>query len=162
MPSDHRKVAILNAMRARLAQPTVAGGYHYNSQGCYAWALPQADVVATPCYLLADVRERITRKTPTLTHREMTVVIHGIAAVHVGEDPNPSTVLARLLADIEVALDGPAGVAAMEALAGYVDHVLVSTATVGLADVGYPAATIEAVYTVQYRTRAGDPKEAAP
>lgn len=155
---QHRKETILALIRTRLAGMTTGGGYHYDSQGAYAWMLPVADAVATPCYVVADVGEEVTHRTPTLAHRSMRVVVQALVALSPGSDPSPSLVLANVLADIETCLDGAAGRAAFEALPGFVDMRLLSTAVAGLGDVGVPLATLEAVYTVQYRTNVGAPE----
>lgn len=153
----HRRAAILETMRSRLAAMTVAGGYNYDSQGAYTWMMP-SETVATPAYVVADVDEQVTHRTPTLAHRTMRVVVQALVAVEPGLSPSPSAVLADVLADIEVALEGSAGRAALDALPGFVDIRLASTGTEVLGDVGFPAATIEAVYTVAYRTTVGDPE----
>lgn len=154
----HRRIAILETIRSRLAGMTVAGGYAYDSQGAYTWMLPAGDVMATPLYVVADVAETVTHKTPTIAIRDMTVVVQALVAIEPGLDPSPTTVLGNVLADMERALEGSAGRAALDALPGFVDIRLQGTSVDGAADVGIPAAILQATFTVHYRTTVGSPE----
>lgn len=154
----HRRVAILETIRSRLAAMTVAGGYNYDSQGAYTWMLPTADVASTPLYVVGDVSEAITHKTPINAIRDMKVIVQALVAVSPGLDPNPSTVISDVLADIEVALESADARAAFDALPGFVDIRMTGTSVDMIGDVGVPLVSLEASFAVHYRTNVGSPE----